>query len=308
MNIYVSGSLAYDRIMTFPGRFSDHIMPDKIHMLNVSFTVSGLVERLGGTAGNIAYALAMLGEKPTILSTLGHDGVRYREWLARNGISDKAIVTIAEEFTAGAYITTDQDDNQITGFNPGAMKQPSRFDLAGADPDESIAVIAPGNLDDMKAYRDVYAARGVPFIFDPGQSLPIWDGRDLAKTLVGSRVLISNDYEFALIQQRTGLDKAALLQRVKAIITTKAERGSVIITPEGELTVPAYPIRGSLVDPTGAGDAYRGGLVKGLVSGKGLVVSARMGTVCASFCVQMQGTQSYHFTPAEFEERLQKLG
>ena len=308
MNIYVSGSLAYDRIMTFPGRFADHIMPDKIHMLNISFTVSGMVERPGGTAGNIAYALSLLGEKPTILATLGRDGQPYLDWLAKNGISHEGIRTVPEEFTASAYITTDQNDNQITGFNPGAMKHRAGYYVGGADPRQSIGIVAPGNLDDMIGYRGAYVQEGVDYIFDPGQSLPIWNGDALAETLTGARVLISDDYEFALIQQKTGLDKADLLRRVRAIITTRAEHGSVLSTVEGEVTVPAYPVGGTLVDPTGAGDAYRGGLVKGIVQGKSLVDSARIGTICASFCVQVQGTQAYRFTAAEFEERLGKLG
>lgn len=308
MNIFVSGSLAYDRIMTFPGHFADHIMPDKIHMLNISFTVSGMAERPGGTAGNIAYALALLGEKATILSTLGKDGQPYLDWLAKNGISHEGIRTIPEEFTASAYITTDQNDNQITSFNPGAMKHQSNYYVGGADPRQCIGIIAPGNLDDMVGYRGAYARKGFDFIFDPGQSLPIWEAETLAETLTGARLLISNNYELALIEQKTGLDKAALLKRVKAIITTKAEQGSVITAHGSEAMVPAYPVGDKLKDPTGAGDAYRGGLMKGLIEGKSLVESARMGTICASFCVEVQGTQEYRFTPAEFAARLAQLG
>lgn len=308
MNIYVSGSLAYDRLMTFPGRFADHILPDKIHMLNVSFTISGMVERTGGTAGNIAYALTLLGETPTILATLGQDGQRYLDWLKANGVSSHGIKTIPEEFTASAYITTDQNDNQITGFNPGAMKHPSAFDFGETAIRSSIAVIAPGNLDDMAGYSGEFLRRGVDFIFDPGQSLPLWEGKRLTAALTGAKVLISNDYEFEMIQRKTGLDTGGLLRRVRAIITTKAEHGSVIITPKGETVVPAYPVGSKAIDPTGAGDAYRGGLVKGLIEGKDLIASARMGTICASFAVEVQGTQEYRFTPAEFEARLKELG
>ena len=306
-NIYVSGSLAYDRIMSFPGRFADHILPDKIHMLNVSFTISGIVERTGGTAGNIAYALSLLGEKPTILATLGQDGQRYLDWLKSNGIPSHGIKTIPDEFTASAYITTDQNDNQITGFNPGAMKHASAYDLGDTVARSSIAVIAPGNLDDMVTYSSEFLRRGVDFIFDPGQSLPLWEGKRLAAALTGAKVLISNDYEFEMIQRKTGLDTAGLLRQVRAIITTKAEHGSVITTSKGETAVPAYALGPKAVDPTGAGDAYRSGLVKGLIDGKDLVHSARMGTVCASFAVEVQGTQEYRFTQAEFGARLREL-
>ena len=306
MEIYISGSMAYDRIMDFPGRFSDHIMPDKIHVLNISFTVTGMIEREGGTAGNIAYALALLGEKPTILATIGHDCQRYFIWLAKHGISHEGIRIIEEEFTSSAYITTDQADNQITGFNPGAMKYPSRYDLSRADSKESIGVIAAGNTEDMIAYRDGFVERGIDFIFDPGQSLPIWDPSALARSIEGAKVLISNDYELALIMNRTGLDKQQLIDRTGAMITTKGAEGSIVTTRDWEATVPAVDTGEAPVDPTGAGDAYRGGLVKGLILGKELVECARMGTVCASFAIESQGTQEYAFTMDEFDARYRK--
>ena len=306
MDIFICGSLAYDRIMDFPGRFADHIMPDKIHILNVSFTVTGMVERPGGTAGNIAYALALLGERPTILATIGHDYQRYFQWLEKSGIPWQSIHIIPEELTAGAYITTDQADNQITCFNPGAMKHPSLYDLDRADPEDSIVIIAAGNLQDMIAYRDACRARGIDFIFDPGQSLPLWDGESLARCLEGARVLISNDYELEMIMHRTGLDRADLLRRTEAVIATKGEMGSLVATRDGELEIPAIKRPGALVDPTGAGDAYRGGLIKGLVTGKNLAESARMGTVCASFSIECKGTQGYTFAMDEFNARLRE--
>ena len=301
--IFVSGSLAYDRIMDFPGRFADHIMPDKIHILNVSFTVNSVIERPGGTAGNIAYALTLLGERPTIMATVGHDHHRYFKWLDIHGISNDGIRIIEEEFTASAYITTDQADNQITAFNPGAMKHASEYDLGDVGADDGLAVIAAGNLDDMVAYRDLYLARGIDFVFDPAQSLPMWDGAALARCLQGARVLISNDYELEMIMKSTGLDKAQLLERTQALITTKGEEGSVIATRDGEVTVHSVRLSAPPVDPTGAGDAYRGGLVRGMVAGKDLVECARFGSVCASFAVEVQGTQSYTFTEEEFATR-----
>ena len=179
MDILVSGSLAYDRIMDFPGRFSDHIMPDKLHMINVSFTVNNLSENYGGTAGNIAYSLSLLGEKPRILAAIGHDYHRYFEWLERCGLSKEDIRVVDEEATSSAFITTDLADNQITGFNPGAMKYPSLFDLDKVDSTGSIAIAAPGNLQDMADYTAGCRDRGIFCIFDPGQSLPAWEGRCL---------------------------------------------------------------------------------------------------------------------------------
>jgi len=305
MNIFVSGSLAYDRIMDFPGKFSDHILPGKIHVLNVSFTVSSMVEKLGGTAGNIAYALSLLGEKPIILATVGRDYQRYFEWLEKNHIACETIKVIEEETTAGAYITTDQADNQITGFNPGAMRYPSALNFDQTNPKESIAIIAAGNLEDMMTYSLTCKSRGITYIFDPGQSLPMWHQQDLIRCIKGATILISNDYELELIMASTGLDRRELLQHTKAIVTTLGEMGSQVITPDVEIAIPAVRPR-KVADPTGAGDAYRAGLIEGLVQGKDLKQCATMGSVCASFAVECYGTQEYHFTPEEFKERLDK--
>ncbi|MFC2021493.1 carbohydrate kinase family protein [Chloroflexota bacterium] len=303
MKIITSGSLAYDRIMDFPGYFSAHILPEKIHVLNVSFTVNSLVEKFGGTAGNIAYALSLLGENPIILATIGRDYHSYFEWLMKNNIACDNITIIEEELTASAYITTDQADNQITGFNPGAMKHPSPFDFDKVKPQESMAIIAPGNLEDMMNYSATCKARGIDYIFDPGQSLPMWEGQDLIRCIEGSKITISNDYELDLIKNKTGLDKNKLLQRTNSIITTLGELGSRVSTPDYEINIPAIKPK-EVVDPTGAGDAYRAGLIKGLIQGKNLEESAKMGSVCASFAIESYGTQEYSFSLAEFEERL----
>ncbi|MSQ26027.1 MAG: carbohydrate kinase family protein [Dehalococcoidia bacterium] len=302
-SIFVVGSLAYDRIMDFPGRFADHIMPDKIHVLNVSFTVNSMVERPGGTAGNIAYALTLLGEQPTIVATIGHDYHRYFKWMDVHRVSHTSVRIVEEEFTASAYITTDQADNQITGFNPGAMKHQCHYDVVAADPKRSLGIIAAGNVADMAHYSDRFRALGVPFIFDPAQSLPAWDKAELARCLAGARVLVSNDYELAMICEKTGLDKAALLKRVGAIVTTRGEHGSVVATEKGESVVGVAKLERPPVDPTGAGDAYRGGVIKGMLEGKPLEEAARMGSVCASFCVEVQGTQAYSFSAEQFQAR-----
>lgn len=305
MNIIVSGSLAYDRIMDFPDYFSDHILPEKLHVLNISFTVNGMVERLGGTAGNIAYALSLLGEKPIILATVGHDYHRYFESLAKKNIASDSIKIIEEEFTASAYITTDRADNQITGFNPGAMKYPSCFDFDRVNPQESIVIIAPGNLEDMIDYPRSCKSRGIDYIFDPGQSLPMWNAQELIRCIDGSRILISNDYELELVINKTGLNRKKLLEKTKTIITTLGEMGSRVCTPDREIDIPAAEAK-EVLDPTGAGDAYRAGLIKGLTEGRGIEQCAVMGSVCASFAVECYGTQEYHFSLQEFRERLDK--
>jgi len=303
MNIIVSGSLAYDRIMDFPGRFSDHILPDKIHVLNVCFQVNGMKEKYGGTAGNIAYSLTLMGEKPIISSTIGHDYERYFAWLAKNGISTEYIKIIEDEFTAGAYITTDQADNQITGFNPGAMKHPSALDFDKFHPQETIIIVSPGNLEDMITYPQACKVKGIEYIFDPGQSLPMWDAKELVQAINGCGILIVNDYELDLIMSKTGLNKEALLSLARTIITTRGEFGSQVATQGSEICIPPVKAR-KVEDPTGAGDSYRGGLISGLVKGKDIEQCARMGSVCASFAVESYGTQEYSFTLDEFNERL----
>jgi adenosine kinase len=303
MNIIVSGSMAYDRIMDFPGKFSDHILPDKIHVLNVCFQVNGMKEKYGGTAGNIAYALTLMGEKPLICATIGHDYQKYFKWLAKNGLSTENIKIIADEFTAGAYITTDRSDNQITGFNPGAMKYQSTLDFSKLDSEDTIVIVSPGNFEDMVNYPRACKNKGIDYILDPGQSLPMWDKQDLIQAIEGCRILIVNDYELSLIISKTGLDKKALLEMTGTIITTLGESGSQISTREREIAVPAFRVK-KVVDPTGAGDSYRGGLLCGLVHGKNIEKCARMGSVCASFSIENYGTQEYSFTPEEFNERL----
>ncbi len=302
MNIFVSGSMAYDRIMDFPGRFSDHILPEKIHILNVCFTVNSLLEKYGGTAGNIAYNLTLLGEKPTILATIGKDYESYFNWLKSNNISTEGIKIIKEEFTASAYITTDKADNQITGFNPGAMRYPSRYKFSDEDMQNSIAIVSPGNLLDMMEHAKVFQQKGIKYICDPGQSLTQWDGESLINWIKGSMLLIANDYELELIMKITGLDKQEILGMTKILITTLGEKGSLVSTSDGDLKIPAA-LANNVVDPTGAGDAYRAGLIKGLTDGRDIETSAKMGAVAATYAVENYGTQEHYFTYDDFSKK-----
>ncbi|GAB6039083.1 carbohydrate kinase family protein [Fundidesulfovibrio butyratiphilus] len=305
MRILISGSVAYDRIMTFPGKFADHILPEKIHILNVCFLVDGLTEKFGGTAGNIAYTLSLLGEKPTVIAQGGRDFEPYASWMTKLGLSMEGIRRIPDEFTAGAYITTDMTDNQITGFNPGAMKYPSGFSVEAFDPADTLAIVAPGCLEDMKFYPARYKALGIPFFFDPGQNITAFSGDDLAEMLTGSSYLITNDYELELIMNATGLSREAVKHRVGTLVTTLGGDGSVVCANGQDTVIPAAKAD-DVKDPTGAGDAYRAGLLKGLAEGRPLPTAARMGAVAAAYCVEQHGTQEHTFTREEFQARYEK--
>ncbi|MGQ3684743.1 MAG: carbohydrate kinase family protein [Candidatus Loosdrechtia sp.] len=311
MNILVSGSLAYDRIMDFPGRFSDHIIPDKIHVLNVCFMIDGLKENFGGTAGNIAYALSLLGESPAIIATAGHDFEAYRSWLMKNKISLEHIRIIEEELTAGAYITTDKSDNQITAFNPGAMKFSADFNADTFEPEKTIAIIAPGNLDDMIILSEVYKKKKIDYIFDPGQSLPALSRESLAAMIQGSKIFICNDYELQLTREKISMTTEEILKRTEILIVTKGEFGSVIMREENN-SVKTYDIPAAkackIADPTGAGDAYRAGMIKGLaISKDDIVHAAKIGSVCAVYAVEVYGSQNFHFTPESFNRRFEDV-
>lgn len=302
MQLYISGSLAIDRIMTFPGRFQDHILPDKIHILNVCFLVDGLEERFGGTAGNIAYNLALLGDKPLILSCVGKDFDHYRSWLEQHGLSMHGVRVVENDFTASAYITTDKSDNQITGFNPAAMRNPCGFDFSAVDPAASMAIVSPGNVEDMLELPRKYRSLGLPYVFDPGQQITALTGAQLLEALSGAAILASNDYELEMIIKATGLDKAQLLERVGAIVTTLGENGSSVLRKGQAVQIPVCPAA-KVADPTGAGDAYRAGMLRGLAQGLDLPEACRIGAVCAAYCVEQKGTQEHSFTRSEFKAR-----
>jgi len=302
VNIYISGSMAYDRIMDFPGKLSDHILPDKIHILNVCFTVNGMVEKFGGTAGNIAYSLSLLNERAVIIATIGKDYQIYFDWLGKNNIPTDGIKIINEEHTAGAYIITDKADNQITGFNPGSMKYPSGYKFKNSDSENSIGLIGPGNLQDMIEYAKTCKDKGINYICDPGQSLTQWEGKTLIEWIDGSMLLISNDYELEMIMKITGMDKKRLKGLTKIIITTLGEKGSLISNSDFDVSIPAAKVH-DVVDPTGAGDAFRAGLLKGIVIGRDIETAAKMGTVAAAYALEKYGTQEHRFTHEEFVER-----
>ena len=296
--------MAYDRIMKFGGRFRDHILADQLDNINISFGVDSLTEHIGGTAGNIAYSLSVLGEKPRILATMGRDFHRYFEWLETCGISTTDIRIVDEEFTAGAYITTDSDSNQFTGFNPGAMKHQAGFGYEGIDPSDTIAIVGPGNLADMMEFTARNSELGIYTIFDPGQSLPIWEPSALARCIEQSNMLICNEYEMGMLSNSTGLTQQQLSGMVEHLVVTLGDQGAEVISGSETERIPVIPA--NAIDPTGAGDAFRGGLIKGLAQGVGIRRAVQMGTVCGYFVVQAEGTQTYRYTLDEYQAKLRE--
>jgi len=304
MDIYISGSLAYDRIMDFPGHFADHILPDKIHVLNVCFNINGLVEKFGGTAGNIAYTLGALGEKPYIVATAGEDFEHYETWLNENQLPTRWIKRIPGVFTAGAYITTDLDDNQITAFNPGAMAHEADLPLLDGGEHNAVVLIAPGNKNDMAAFAERARRQRTPYIFDPGQSLNIWQGAELRDVVPGALCFISNDYELSLFLQMTGWSMATLYKNVQVVITTRGPEGSVLDIQGDKVLIPATPVK-EVNDPTGAGDAYRAGLLKGWRMGMDWVTCCQMGSAASTYAVEHYGTQEHRVDWQSFCKRYQ---
>jgi len=311
-SVLVSGSIAYDRIMNFPGRFRDHIMPDKIHILNVCFSIEKLAEHFGGTGANIAYNLGLLGADTTIIGALGQDADSYCPYFKKAGIDLSGVLKIKNAFTAAAYIITDQDDNQITAFHPGAMNQEiiafRRFvqikqQILAKSP---LAIIAPSSKAGMIFLANEYQKRKIPYIFDPGQALTLFNKTELLRCLRGAKIVIGNDYEISLIKKISRLKLNGLLKLTEIIITTFGAQGSSIGTKAKSIKIPAFKIKKPL-DPTGAGDAYRAGLIKGLIDNRPLKECGLLASVCASFAVEKYGTQEHKFTKSEFEERLKKM-
>ena len=303
--IAVTGSVAYDHIMNFPGKFKDHILPDKLHILNVSFLVSNLQKLRGGCAANIAHACTLLGLDAKLVAAVGSDFGGYRTWLEELGIDLTGVLEDPELLTASCFITTDGDNNQITGFYPGAMARAPEATIGRLSSTPDLAIVSPNDPDAMRAYPEECRQAGIPYIYDPGQQCLALSGEDLRAGAQGSRAVVCNDYELALVQDKTGASVEELLEWSEAVVVTLGEKGSRIhLRDEEPLLVPAAHVE-NVVDPTGAGDAFRGGLVKGLVSEAGWENAARLGALTAAFCVEQQGTSAYSFTMDAFNARFE---
>lgn len=292
MSIIITGSFAFDYIMCFPGRFKDYVLPDQIEHLSVSFLVDELRRVRGGCAPNIAYSLALLGERPKLMASAGHDAREYVDWLATQGV-DVSLLKVHEDiFTASFFVNTDRDQNQIASFYTGAMARArdlSFRDLPANGVD--ITIISPNDPVAMDKYAAECRELHIPFIYDPSQQVARVDGAELARGLEGATILILNEYEFCVLQKKTGLDEAALRQRVPTIIVTLGENGSRILTDGREILAPIARVKGPIGDPTGVGDAYRAGLIKGLVRGYPWEVTGRIAAVAAVYVLESPGPQ-----------------
>ncbi|NQY27174.1 MAG: carbohydrate kinase family protein [Piscirickettsiaceae bacterium] len=303
MSALICGSFAYDTIMVFPDQFKNHILPDKVHMLNVSFLVPNLRREFGGCAGNIAYNLKLLGDDPIPMGTVGSDFASYATWMDKHGINRRHVHVKDSSYTAQAFITTDMDDNQITAFHPGAMNLSHETAISEAK-DIKLAIVAPDGRDGMILHAQQLHEAGIPFIFDPGQGLPMFNGEDLMKFADQANYIALNDYEAQLFEDRTGLSPHEIAAHVDALIITRGEKGSHIYTDGKRIDIPCAKAE-KLADPTGCGDAYRAGLIHGILHGKSWEETGRIASLLGAIKIEQHGTQNHTFTAEEFAKRLE---
>jgi len=301
MTALICGSVAYDNIMVFEDSFKNHILPDKIHILNVSFLVPHLRREFGGCAANIAYNLKLLGADPLPMATVGQDFDPYKHWLDECGIRQDHINVLDGVLTAQAFITTDLDDNQITAFHPGAMNFSERNKVSDAK-GVTIGMVSPDGRAGMIEHAQQFAEAGIPFVFDPGQGLPMFNGEDLRRFIDQATWVTVNDYEWQLMKERTGWDVAEVTSRTKALIVTRGGEGSVIYTKDKTYDIPAGKPN-AIEDPTGCGDAYRAGLLYGLLNGLDWETTGRIASLMGAIKIEKHGTQNHRFTRDEFEQR-----
>ncbi|HYT74608.1 MAG TPA: carbohydrate kinase family protein [Vicinamibacterales bacterium] len=301
MSIVITGSIAFDYLMSFPGKFTEHFLPEHMQRVSLSFLVDSMDKRRGGCAPNIAYTLALLGERPRLMGTAGQDFDDYRRWLEAAGVDTSLVKQVPDKFTASFFCSTDAESNQIASFYTGAMANASELSFRTVEHCR-MAIISPNDPAAMLQYAEECRAIGIPYIWDPGQQCARMSGDELRDGLVGAAIVISNDYEFELIRQKTGLDEQAILSRAGALIITRGEQGSTVRQGTRDVPVAAVPPH-RLVDPTGVGDAFRGGLLKGLAMDADLEICCRLGSVAATYALEHLGGQSHAYTWEEFAAR-----
>jgi len=303
MTIAVTGSMAYDYIMSFPGRFVDHILPDQIEILSVSFLVDSMRRERGGCGGNIAYNLALLDQRPLLIATVGQDAPEYVAWLRDQGVDTSGVLQLSDEFTASFFVSTDQDNNQIASFYTGAMAKANRLSFRDNNPEAiDIAIISPNDPVAMVKYACECRELGIPYIYDPSQQIPRLSPSELVEGIDGAQVLIVNDYEFGMIKKQTGLSDEEIQGLSEVVVITCGERGSVVRTGQGTWEIPIVSPR-RLADPTGVGDAYRAGFITGMCRALPWDVVGRMGSLAAAYVLEEHGTQRHRYSLHSFRQR-----
>ncbi len=305
MKIVVTGSIAYDYLMSFPGKFTDSLVANQLHTVSLSFLVDTLNRQRGGTAPNIAYTLALLGGRPHVMATAGQDFGDYRTWLESHGVDTSAIIEIENDFCASFFVNTDQEQNQIASFYTGAMSHASLLSFAQHAADADLAIISPNAPDAMSKYAEECRQLGIPFIYDPSQQAARFSGEELMFGLNGAHMLTVNEYEYQLIQEKTGLKEDEILDRVGILLVTLAGDGARLVVDGAETRVPAVSPQ-QIVDPTGAGDAFRAGLMRGMQMGLPWEICGRMGALAATYVLEHMGPQNHHYTPQEFVSRFRQ--
>jgi adenosine kinase len=296
MHAIICGSVAFDTIMNFDGHFRDQILPDRLHMLNVAFLVPQLRREFGGCAG-----MRLLGDLGVPTATVGADADRYLDWMREHGIPTGSIKVLDDTYTAQAFITTDQDDNQITAFHPGAMNS-SHVNKVGTGPDIALGVIAPDGREGMLQHAEQFAAANIPFLFDPGQGLPMFNGEELRAFVKQASWVAVNEYEWHLLNDRTGLNEGEVASQVRALIVTRGAEGSTIYVGNDRILIPLAMTR-TVIDPTGCGDAYRAGLLHGLLNNLDWPTTGRIASLMGALKIEVRGTQNHRFTRSEFDGR-----
>lgn len=306
MNIVLTGSVAYDYLMSFPGYFRDHILTEKLDSISLSFLVDKMVVRCGGNAPNIAYTLALLGEKPRLMATVGENFTEYRLWLEEKGIDTSAVRVIPGVQTASFFANTDRANAQIASFFPGAMAYASQLffkDLS--DPRPDLVVISPNDPDAMTQYVEECRQLGIPYFYDPSQQIVRMQAQHLQRGIEGAKALFVNDYEFSLIEKHIGIDRADILRWVEFLVVTRGEKGADIYTRQDRMHIPVVPVI-EIVDPTGVGDAFRGGFLVGYAHGWDLELCGQIGSLAATYCLEGDGPQSHAYSPLEFVSRFRQ--
>jgi adenosine kinase len=303
MRVFVTGSIAYDYIMVFPGRFRDHILPDKMHVLSVSFLVDSLTRLRGGTGANISFNLGLLGEHPFLVGTVGEDFAEYRAWLESHGVDCRTVKVITGDHTASCFINTDLQDNQITAFYPGAMAHAASISIteSGVTADD-LVVIAPNDPGAMNRYTNECIAAGIPYLYDPSMQLPRLERADLEKGCRGARILAGNDYEFGMMAEKLGISESDLRRIAPVTVMTRGEAGALITVGEEEFDIPSAKPK-AVLDPTGAGDAFRAGFILGVQQGLPWPVVGRLAALAGVYAIEHKGPQQHSYTVADFVAR-----